>query len=85
MSNFVESLKKGQNLSFEDSKALFNSLMEGKFNEGLIIEILKSIGLEYWNVSLKIFASVKIHVFLKMTRRAFTCKARKSNTGSERS
>ena len=26
MSNFVESLKKGQNLSFEESKALFMSL-----------------------------------------------------------
>ena len=33
MSNFVESLKKGQNLSFEESKALFNELMDGKYDE----------------------------------------------------
>ena len=39
MSNFVESLKKGQSLSFEESKALFNELMEGKYNENSIIEI----------------------------------------------
>ena len=43
MSNFVESLKKGQSLSFEESKALFNELMEGKFNENSIIEILESL------------------------------------------
>tara|TARA_B100000989_G_scaffold273106_1_gene231011 strand:- start:365 stop:1360 length:996 start_codon:yes stop_codon:yes gene_type:complete len=42
MSNFLENLKKGNNLSFEESKALFNELMEGKFNENLIIEILES-------------------------------------------
>ena len=43
MTNFVESLKKGQNLSFEESKALFNELMEGKYNENSIIEILESL------------------------------------------
>ena len=43
MSNFVESLKKGRNLSFEESKALFNELMEGKYNENSIIEILESL------------------------------------------
>ena len=43
MSNFVESLKKGQNLSFEESKALFNELMEGKYDESSIIEILESL------------------------------------------
>ena len=43
MSNFVESLKKGQSLSFEESKALFNELMEGKYNENSIIEILESL------------------------------------------
>ena len=41
MANFVENLKKGQNLSFEESKALFNELMEGKYNEDFIIEILE--------------------------------------------
>ena len=39
MSNFIENLKKGKNLSFEESKALFSELMEGKYNENLIIEI----------------------------------------------
>ena len=43
MSNFVESLKKGHNLSFEESKALFNELMEGKYDENSIIEILESL------------------------------------------
>ena len=43
MSNFVESLKKGQNLSFKESKALFNELMEGKYDESSIIEILETL------------------------------------------
>ena len=43
MSNFVESLKKGRSLSFEEIKALFNELMEGKYNENSIIEILESL------------------------------------------
>ena len=40
MSNIQDKLKKGQNLSFEDSKTLFSELMEGKHNESEIIEIL---------------------------------------------
>ena len=40
MSNIQEKLKKGKNLSFEDSKTLFSELMEGKHNESEIIEIL---------------------------------------------
>ena len=43
MSKFIENLKKGKNLSFEESKALFSELMEGKYNENLIIEILESL------------------------------------------
>ena len=43
MSNITEKLKKGQNLSFEESKILFNELMEGKYDENLIIEILESL------------------------------------------
>ena len=43
MSSFIESLKKGQNLSFEESKSLFNELMEGKYDENSIIEILESL------------------------------------------
>ena len=43
MSNFLERLKKGQNLNFEDSKALFSELMEGKYDEISIIEILESL------------------------------------------
>ena len=43
MSNFKEILKKGQNLTFENSKALFNELMEGNYDENSIIEILESL------------------------------------------
>ena len=43
MSNFVKNLKKGQDLSFEESKALFNELMKGKYDENSIIEILESL------------------------------------------
>ena len=43
MTAIVENLKKGQSLTFEESKSLFSSLMEGKFNESTIIEILESL------------------------------------------
>ncbi|MAJ86108.1 MAG: anthranilate phosphoribosyltransferase [Candidatus Pelagibacter sp.] len=43
MSNFVNKLKEGQNLSFDESKSLFNQLMEGKYNDSIIIEILESL------------------------------------------
>ena len=43
MSNIIENLKKGKSLSFEESKILFNELMEGKYNENSIIEILESL------------------------------------------
>ena len=43
MSKFIESLKKGKNLSFDESKILFNELMEGKYDENSIIEILDSL------------------------------------------
>ena len=42
MTNITDKLKKGQNLSFEESKTLFNKLMEGKYDESSIIEILES-------------------------------------------
>ncbi len=42
MSKILEILKKGQSLSFEESKILFSDLMEGKYNESKIIEILES-------------------------------------------
>jgi anthranilate phosphoribosyltransferase len=42
MTNVVEKLKKGESLSFEQSKALFFDLMEGKHSEDSIIEILES-------------------------------------------
>ena len=41
MIKIIEKLKKGQNLSFEESKTLFNELMEGKYNENSVIEILE--------------------------------------------
>jgi len=37
----VEKLYRGENLSFEESKSLFVELMEGKYEEDLIIEILE--------------------------------------------
>ena len=43
MSNLVDNLKKGQNLSFDESKTLFNELMEGKYEENNIIEILEAL------------------------------------------
>ena len=43
MTDIVENLKKGQSLSFEESKFLFSSLMEGKFKETTIIEILEAL------------------------------------------
>ena len=43
MSNIVEKLKKGENLSFEQSKFLFTELMEGKYDENSIIEILEAL------------------------------------------
>ena len=42
MSNIKEKLKKGQNLSFEESKILFSELMEGKHDERSIIDILEN-------------------------------------------
>ncbi len=43
MNNLIGNLKKGQNLSFEESKTLFNELMEGQYDEDAIIEILESL------------------------------------------
>ena len=43
MTEIVENLKKGQNLTFEESKSLFSNLMEGKFDETTIIEILEAL------------------------------------------
>ena len=43
MTDIVENLKKGQNLTFEESKSLFSNLMEGKFDETTIIEILEAL------------------------------------------
>ena len=43
MTDIVENLKKGQNLTFEESKSLFSNLMEGKFDETAIIEILETL------------------------------------------
>ena len=43
MSNIVENLKSGQSLTLEESKTLFSSLMEGKYDETSIIEILEAL------------------------------------------
>ena len=43
MSKYLENLKKGKDLSFEESKVIFNELMEGKYDETKIIEILEAL------------------------------------------
>ena len=43
MPNIREKLIKGQNLSFIESKALFEELMEGKYDQKMVIEILESL------------------------------------------
>ena len=43
MTDIVENLKKGQDLTFEESKSLFFNLMGGKFDETAIIEILEAL------------------------------------------
>jgi len=43
MTDIVENLKKGQSLTFEESKSLFSSLMEGKFKEGLHHRNIRSL------------------------------------------
>ena len=43
MSLSLEKLKKGQNLTFEESKTLFGELMEGKYDQSGIIEILEAL------------------------------------------
>ena len=43
MTNLIDILKNGKNLSFDESKTLFNELMEGKYNDSTIIEILESL------------------------------------------
>jgi len=42
MIKIIGKLQSGENLSFEESKILFTDLMEGKYNEELIIEILEA-------------------------------------------
>ena len=43
MTNLINILKEGKNLSFDESKTLFTELMEGKYNDSAIIEILESL------------------------------------------
>ena len=43
MIDIIENLKRGQNLTFEESKTLFSSLMEGNYKENKIIEILEAL------------------------------------------
>ena len=43
MTNIIENLKKGQSLTFEESKSLFSNIMEGKLDETAIIEILEAL------------------------------------------
>ena len=42
MTNIIEKLKRGENLSFNESKVIFTELMDGKYKEYLIIEVLEA-------------------------------------------
>ena len=42
MTAILDKLKNGENLSFDESKGLFAELMEGKYHEDSIIEILEA-------------------------------------------
>ena len=65
MTEIVANLKKGQSLSFDESKSLFSDLMEGKYEETAIIEILEAFikkgetkdELSWWNFVLRDKAS----------------------------
>jgi anthranilate phosphoribosyltransferase len=43
MTDIIAKLNQGQNLSFEESKSLFSNLMEGRYEENIIIEILEAL------------------------------------------
>src|SRR5210317_1810747 len=46
MSNLINKLESKQNLSFDESKNLFNEIMEGKYNEDNIIKILEALSVK---------------------------------------
>ena len=46
MKEFLEKLKKKQDLSFDESKSAFNTLMDGKANEDEIFEFLTLLSLK---------------------------------------
>ena len=43
MADFIKKLESKENLSFEESKSLFSNIMEGKYNEDIIIKILNEL------------------------------------------
>ncbi len=43
MTDFVKKLESKENLSFEESKSLFSNIMEGKYDENIIIKILNAL------------------------------------------
>ena len=43
MTDFIKKLKSRENLSFEESKDLFSNIMEGKYDEDSIVEILDAL------------------------------------------
>ena len=46
MSNLINKLESKQNLSFDESKNLFNEIMEGKYNEDNVIKILEALSVK---------------------------------------
>ena len=43
MNEIAQNLEKGKNLSFEESKSLFSDLMDGKYDDDMIIKILEAL------------------------------------------
>ena len=43
MIDFVKKLESKEKLTFEESKSLFSNIMEGKFQEDIIIKILNAL------------------------------------------
>ena len=43
MTDFIKKLKLNENLSFKESKSLFSNIMEGKYDEDSIVQILQAL------------------------------------------
>ena len=81
MKNYIEKIKNNQNLSFEESKALFNELMDGKYNENSIIEILESLS-KKGETKDELAGGIFV-LREKVTKRLFACVCPRKGTESQ--